>query len=127
MATWREIGIDNFQAAQTLYEARQYRSSVSRFYYAAFIVLTDELIQRGAAPEFRDNRATPSHAQLPRLVQMHFNQMSATRRSNLVSSLIALYADRIAADYSRQRVDKRSARTSFTTATRIFDYLEVRL
>jgi len=127
MATWQEIGESNFKAASELYSAGHYRSCVSRFYYAAFIVLTNELIQRGAAADFRDNRATPGHAQLPRLVQTHFIHMSAARRNNLVSSLIALYADRIAADYSRQRVDKRSARTSFTTAKKIFDYLEVRL
>ena len=43
MATWREIGQDNFRAAVELYEIGWYRSAVSRFYYAALAVVTDEL------------------------------------------------------------------------------------
>ena len=43
MATWQEIGQDNFRAGRELIEAKRYRSSVSRFYYAAFSVLTHEL------------------------------------------------------------------------------------
>ena len=36
MATWQEIGLSSFYAAQTLYEQKQFRSSVSRSYYAVF-------------------------------------------------------------------------------------------
>ena len=50
MATWQEIGIDNFRAAVALYDGGYYRNATSRFYYAAFSVLTSELIRRGARP-----------------------------------------------------------------------------
>lgn len=127
MATWQEIGIDNFRAARDLYDTGRYRSATSRFYYAAFSVLTHELIRRGAGPDFRDGRATSGHAQLARLVETYFMHLSAERKNNLVSHITSLYGDRIAADYSLLRVDKRGARDSFTTTKKIFDYLEVRL
>jgi len=37
-----------------------------------------------------------------------------------------LYAERIAADYSFQRLDKQSARSSYTAAKKIFGYMEVK-
>lgn len=42
MATWQEIGIDNFQAAVALYDGGFYRNAANRFYYAAFSALTHE-------------------------------------------------------------------------------------
>lgn len=129
MATWRDIGIDNFRTARALFDSPgpDYRSATSRFYYAAFSVLTHELVRRGAAPEFRNNRNTPSHAQLAGLAEDHFTHLSPARLNNLVSCIVRLYGDRIAADYSLLRVDKRGAHDSYTTAKKIFDYLEVRL
>ena len=97
MATWQEIGQDNFRAAVTLYDGGFYRNATSRFYYAAFSALTHKLTRRGARPAFRDTRATPGHAQLPRL----------------------------AADYSLIRVDKQSCRDSYLAAKKIFNYLGV--
>ncbi len=40
MATWQEIGIDNFRAAVTLYDGGFSRSATRRLYDAAFSVLT---------------------------------------------------------------------------------------
>ena len=91
MATWREIGIDNFRAGRELLDGGRYRSSVSRFYYAAFCVLTHELLAQGAGPDFRDGRETPGHAQLPRLVEMYFARLTAERRGNLVGYVVNLY------------------------------------
>jgi len=125
MATWQEIGQDNFRAAVALYDGGYYRNATSRFYYAAFSLLTYELIQRGARPAFRDNRATPGHTQLPRLVRTYFTHMSAGRLANLAALVTTLYLDRLDADYSLLRVDKQSCRDSYRTATKIFDYLEV--
>ena len=127
MATWQEIGQDNFRAAVALYDGGYCRNATSRFYYAAFAVLTHELIQRGARPAFRDNRATPGHNELPRLIRTYFTQMSSVRLGNLSALVTALYLDRLDADYSLLRVDKQSCRDSYRTATKIFDYLGVSL
>ncbi len=125
MATWQEVGNDGFRAAVALYDGGYYRNATSRFYYASFSVLTHELIRRGARPAFRDNRATPGHAQLPLLVRTYFTHMSSVKRNNLTALVTGLYLDRLDADYSLLRVDKQSCRDSYRTAAKIFDYLEV--
>ena len=125
MATWQEIGVDNFRAAAALYDDGFYRNAASRFYYAAFSVLTHELIRRNARPAFRDNRATPGHTELPRLIRAYFTHMSAGRLANLTALITALYLDRLAADYSLIRVDKQSCRDSYQAMEKIFNYLEV--
>lgn len=125
MATWQEIGIDNFRAARDLYDAGRYRSATSRFYYAAFSVLTHELIQRHAEADFSGGRDTPGHAQLPRLVEIQFVHLSQERRDNLVGYIVSLYRNRIAADYSQQRVDKQAVTITFRGAEKVFRYLEV--
>ncbi len=125
MTTWQEIGIDNFRAAVALYDGGYYRNATSRFYYAAFSVLTHELIRRNARPAFRDGRATPGHTELPRLIRVYFTHMSAGRLANLTRLVAALYSDRLAADYSLIRVDKQSCRDSYKAAEKIFSYLEV--
>ena len=125
MATWQEISSDNFRAAVALYDGGFYRNATSRFYYAAFSALTHELIRRGARPAFRDNRATPGHAQLPFLMTTYFTQFSTERLENLIGYVGNLYRYRIAADYSLFRVDKPYATKAFRAAEKIFRYLEV--
>ena len=125
MATWQEIGIDNFRGAVALYDGGYYRNATSRFYYAAFSVLTHELIQRGAMPAFRDGRNTPGHTELSRLIRVYFMHMSAGRLNNLTALVAALYLDRLAADYLLIRVDKQSCRDSYLAAKKMFNYLGV--
>ena len=123
MATWQEIGRSNFGAAVSLYDSGHYRSTVSRFYYAAFSLVTGGLVQRNAVGDFTGGRGTPGHAQLPGLVETHFTQFSQARLDNFTRLLRSLYAARIAADYSLQRVDRQSARDAYTAAKKIFDHL----
>jgi len=107
VATWQEIGSDNFRAAVALYDGGFYRNATSRFYYAAFSVLTHELIGRGARPAFRDSRATPGHTELPRLIRAYFTLMTDGRLDKLTTLVTALYLDRLNADYSLLRVDRQ--------------------
>ena len=125
MATWQEIGQDNFQAAVELYDGGRYRSAISRFYYAAFSVLTHELLRRKAGADFKDERPTPGHTQLAGLVEKHLTHMSPERLLNLVRYVRSLYRDRIAADYFLLRVDKQASTKSFRSAEKIFQYLGV--
>jgi len=123
MVTWTDVAQDNFRAAVSLYDGGQYRSATSRFYYASFSLVTGELIQRNARGDFTGGRGTPGHAQLPALVETHFTQFSQARLGNFMRYLRNLYADRIAADYSLQQVDRQSARAAYTAAKKISDYL----
>ena len=124
MATWKDTGQSNFKAAVDLYDGGHYRSAASRFYYAVFALITGELLQRNASSDFAGGRGTPGHAQMTGLVEKHFTQFSLERMGNFTQLLRNLYAARIAADYSLQRVDRQSARDSYTAARKIADYLE---
>ena len=125
MPTWQEVGQDNFRAAIELYESGRYRSAVSRFYYAVFSVVTDELLRRNAKIDFRDNRATPSHSQLPNLMERYLTHFSVDRQTHLRNYVRNVYRDRIGADYSLLRVDKQSAKETYRATEKVFRYLGV--
>ena len=106
-ASWQEIGIDSFRAGRELFSAGRYRSSVSRFYYAAFSVLTHELSVAGA--EFGEGQETPNHKALPKLIRLHLI-LSERKQTELIALARRLYSARIAADYQRRTTDEQTAR-----------------
>ena len=122
MATWQEIGLDSFYAAQILYEQQRFRSSVSRSYYAAFSIVTHQLIQAGVG--FGGQQETPNHQAVPKLMK----QSLALPNRQMVSSIAIirrLYAARIAADYQRRTTDEMTAREAIRDSVVLFRYLEV--
>ena len=125
MATWQEIGQDNFRAAVALYGGGYYRNAVSRFYYAAFSVMTYELARRGVV--FRLGRQTPAHAELAELIVEHLTQFTETRRVAIALAVLRLYRLRLDADYSQQRLDRRAAEKAKRDAERLFRYFGVKL
>lgn len=123
MANWQEIGKSNFRAANELYSAGHYRSSVSRFYYAAFSLLTYELTRKGVT--FRAGRQTPAHAEVAELIVAHLTQFTETRRFALVRSTQRLYRLRLDADYFERRLDRQTAQTARREAEKVFRYFGV--
>lgn len=123
MATWREIGQDDFRAAHDLYDLKRYRSSVSRFYYAAFSLLTYELARNGVV--FRLGRQTPAHAELAELITENLTQFSETRRTAIALLTLRLYRSRLDADYFDQRIDRRAAERAMRDAKKLFRYFGV--
>ncbi len=123
MADWKDIGVDNFRTAVLLFEDKKYRSATSRFYYAAFSVITHELIQRNAGPDFAQGRVTPSHAQVSTLIDQYFVHFSEERRRNFARRVNNIYRDRLAADYSLLRIDKAAAKETYRLTESIFRYL----
>ena len=81
MPTWKEIGQDNFRAARELYQAGHYRSSVSRFYYAAYAVLTEELLKTSFQP--KADREAPDHAHMPEWIKTYLSRLSLRERLEL--------------------------------------------
>lgn len=120
MATWQEIGINNFRAGREALVGRRYRSSVSRFYYAAFSLLTYELARTGIV--FRQGRQTPSHAEMTELIIVNLTQFSEARRTAIALLTARLYRLRLDADYLDQRLDRRIAERSAQDAAKIFRY-----
>ena len=123
MATWREIGRENFRAARGCYQAQQYRSSVSRFYYAAYSVLTHELLLASFLP--KADREAPDHAHLAEWIKTYLTSVSPRKRQEMASLIRQLYEARLVADYRLRTVDEVTARDSRRAALIIFRYLEV--
>lgn len=117
MATWHEIGQDNFRAGRELFDRKRYRSCVSRFYYAAFSVLTHELILAGAG--FGDQQETPNHKGLPKLVRLHL-AINDGPKSECISIIRRLYAARIVADYQRRTINENISRGVMRDAANLF-------
>ena len=120
MATWQEIGIDNFRAAVALYDGGFYRNATSRFYYAAFSLLTYELARKGVV--FRLGRQTPAHAELAELIVENLTQFTETRRVAIALVTLRLYRLRLDADYFQQRIDRRAGEKARRDAERLFRY-----
>lgn len=127
MANWRQTGVDNYHAGIVLLDegGSCYRSAVSRFYYAAFSLLTYELVQRRMQANFARNRATPSHSQLPNLVEEHLTHLGSERSQNLADCIRSLYQDRLVADYSLFKIDKRFVKSTLRITDNVFRYLGV--
>lgn len=123
MANWQEIGIDSFRAGREALTGKRYRSSVSRFYYAAFSLLTYELARTGVI--FRYGRQTPSHAEMTELIGLHFTQFSEARRSAIALLTARLYRLRLDADYLDARLDRRIADRAARDAAKLFRYFGV--
>lgn len=123
MATWQEIGRENWQAARDLYDAKRYRSCVSRCYYAVFSLLTYELARKGAT--FRPGRQTPAHAEVRELIEDHLTQFTEIRRANIATLTLRLYRLRLDADYTDKRVDRTLAGKTQADAAKVFGYFGV--
>ena len=125
MATWQEIGQDNSRAGREMFEAGRYRSSVSRFYYAAFSVLTYELLQTSFLP--KDERETPDHSHMAEWLKTYLTKYTLRQRIDMAAAIRRLYENRLAADYRLRTVDERTARDARRDAVLVFTYLEVEL
>lgn len=118
MATWHEIGQQNYVAGRDLLNLQQYRSSVSRFYYAAFSLLTHELREAGVT--FGSDQETPNHKGLPKLVKQH---LPVAYRQECVAILRRLYAARIDADYHRRTTNEAVAEDARRDTASLLRYL----
>ncbi len=67
MATWRELSLDNLEAAKVLLAAGHIRSSINRSYYAAYCAISQALVTRGV--QFARGWNNPSHEQLLTLIR----------------------------------------------------------
>ncbi len=125
MANWKDIGKANYEDALILIESKKYRSASSRLYYAVFSVVTQELIDRGASPDFKDRRLTPGHGQLIGLVEKHFVHFSEERLRNFTRAVSNTYRDRILSDYNNLPIDYNTSRETLRNVVRVFKYLGV--
>ena len=121
--TWSEIGKSSLKAAKRTLNDYP-RSSASRAYYAAHVVLAESLAKAGYLPPFE--RQTPPHSRQATLVSSHLSQMGPARVRELQSAVRRLYSRRLDADYNqRVTVDPPTARECLRDASTVFKLLGV--
>lgn len=121
--TWVEIARNNLLAAKRMCKAHP-RSTVSRAYYAAHVLLTDALVQAGYSP-------VPPYETVPHKHQavLIARFLTANRPAAVVDLSLAisrLYKSRLDADYSRLAVvDTAEAKEAIRDAAEVFALLDV--
>lgn len=116
--TWAEIGKNHLLAAKQAQKEFP-RSSVSRAYYAARVVLTQALIDGGWVPVA--NRETAPHHLQPRLIGQYLAQRGQRFVRELRALIRRLYDRRLDADYRRTvTVGKSAALDSIREGSAVF-------
>ena len=95
---WRAMARESLRAAYKI-ESDAPRSSISRYYYAAYQATSAVLIYRGLVPP--PDREAWSHETTPQMLNDHYKPLldNPRKRSSLVSYLTYLYKLRVYADY----------------------------
>ena len=120
MTTWHQMGREARTAANILVEA-QFRSCLSRAYYAAYSKVTHEL---AAAPGIKSpaGREGPHHSSVRRLIETSMPAMTADRRVKLSEIIGALYALRVYADYHPSiAIGAAEAREAVSMMNKVFN------
>ena len=117
METWRQLSEDSLSAAKTLLREGNYRSSVSRSYYAAYCAATYEITQN--LTTFPNGWNNPPHEKVPEYVQNNL-AVSPVSRKTIKKLLRLLRHFRENADYRPYRVvNVETARDCVRNAQRI--------
>ena len=122
--TWIEIGKENLAGAKLLLAAHP-RSTVSRAYYSAHVVLADALIVNGYVPPAP--RETQPHNMQGKLIGLHLTGLGTRGVRRTREIMRRLYGRRIDADYKRSvTTDRAAALDAVRDATELFLLLGVR-
>jgi uncharacterized protein (UPF0332 family) len=97
---WFAMAQESAQAAQIAEDAGLYRSTVSRYYYAAYQAVTAVLLYLGTQPPVE--REAWSHEATPEMLRDHLPRVVPSRdtRKDLARRLAELYRGRVMADYT---------------------------
>ncbi len=100
---WYEMAQEAFTSGQLLLEQNKVRSSISRFYYATYQMVTAFLLSQNLPTPV--DREAWSHTSTPELLQEQLKRIPSQRSvaSRLRSILGLLYKMRVDADYHGNR------------------------
>ena len=117
METCRQLSEDSLSAAKTLLREGNYRSSVSRSYYAAYCAATYEITQN--LTTFPNGWNNPPHEKVPEYVQNNL-AISPVSKKTIKRLILVLRRFREDADYKPYRqVGIQDARDCVRNAQRI--------
>lgn len=119
MADWNRLGQSSLRSAKLLKEAGEFRSAISRAYYAAYAFSTGRLIDDGHTVG-GEGRSNPSHQRLQTMIEANANTAgrSNERRRDLARRFRNLRRFRVMADYDPSSyVDEQLALTCVRDAS----------
>lgn len=120
---WEAMSQERLRAAKALLDARFYRDSISRSYYAAYCAATSQVIDRGIV--FANGRRNPSHEQLPELVA-NVPGLALSERRRVKQLLRSLRRAREDADYRPHAfVERVTAQDAIYSAMALLEILEI--
>lgn len=97
--TWRQLSEGSLRAAEILLREGEYRSCVSRAYYAAYCAATEEIVKK--LTTFPNAWNNPPHIKVPLYVQNNLTISQASKNA-IVNLLDGLRLMRENADYRPQ-------------------------
>jgi uncharacterized protein (UPF0332 family) len=122
---WKKTASVTLETAKSLRDSADFRSCISRTYYAAYQAAASACIAHGDAPRFPVGWNNPSHEQLPDLVQNNGDlDLSARRTAARILRLLRNFRED--ADYRPGRtVDSVTVRTALLAVVTLFEVLEI--
>lgn len=124
-ALWKTMAFVTLDTAKSLRASSDYRSCVSRSYYAAYQAAASVSIEHGDVGHFPNGWNNPSHEQLPDLIQNNgdFGQPARRTAARILRLLRNFRED---ADYRPGRtVDALTVRTALLAVATLFEALEL--
>jgi len=87
LETWRQLSEGSLRAAEVLFREGEYRSCISRAYYAAYCAATEEIVKK--LTTFPNAWNNPPHIKMPVYVQNNLTlpQANKTAIVNLIDGL----------------------------------------
>jgi len=122
---WKRTALVTLETAKSLRDSADFRSCVSRIYYAAYQAAAAVCIEHGDMLQFPVGWNNPSHEQLPDLVQNN-GDLGLPARRTAARILRLLRNFREDADYRPGRtVDAVTVRTALLAVVTLFEVLEI--
>ena len=99
METWRQLSEGSLRAAEILFREGEYRSCISRAYYAAYCAATEEIVKK--LTTFPNAWNNPPHIKVPVYIQNNLTLPQANKTA-IVNLIDGLRLMRENADYRPQ-------------------------
>ena len=117
METWKQLSESSLHAAEILLREGEYRSCISRAYYAAYCAATEEIVKKTTT--FPNAWNNPPHVKVPIYVQNNLT-ISQAKKEAIAKRITILRLFRENADYRPQTtVNEQVARSCIRAAAAI--------
>jgi uncharacterized protein (UPF0332 family) len=117
LETWRQLSEGNLRAAEILFREGEYRSCISRAYYAAYCAATEEIVKK--LTTFPNAWNNPPHIKVSVYIQNNLT-LAPTKKQRIIRRINILRLYRENADYRPQTtISEQVARNCIRAAAAI--------